>query len=144
MCLQEKLPLAQISFYVQLISYKRFLKCTVYTQSMETIYLSLVHTGSWGTFFMKSPGWFHICKGSWSVHSFNEDYLSIPSAHRYRGILIKGTWSVHSFNGDYLSSLVHISGMKVCFLNTLYTLHFTVSPKKEGFVLKQLLLRICL
>ena len=27
----------------------------MYTCSMETIYLSLVHTGSWGTFFMKSP-----------------------------------------------------------------------------------------
>ena len=27
----------------------------MYTRSMETIYLSLVHTGSWGTFFMKSP-----------------------------------------------------------------------------------------
>ena len=25
--------------------------------------------------------WFHI-KGTWSVHSFNGDYLSIPSAHR--------------------------------------------------------------
>ena len=27
----------------------------VYTRSMETIYLSLGHTGSWGTFFMKYP-----------------------------------------------------------------------------------------
>ena len=27
----------------------------VYTCSMETIYLSLVRTGSWGTFFMKYP-----------------------------------------------------------------------------------------
>ena len=26
--------------------------------------------------------WFHI-KCSWSVHSFNGDYLSIPSTHRY-------------------------------------------------------------
>ena len=33
---------------------------------------------------VKSPlkySWFHI-KGTWSVHSFNEYYLSIPSAHR--------------------------------------------------------------
>ena len=27
----------------------------MYTRSIETIYLSLVHTGSWSTFFMKSP-----------------------------------------------------------------------------------------
>ena len=26
-----------------------------YTRSMETIYLFLMHTGSWGTFFMKYP-----------------------------------------------------------------------------------------
>ena len=37
---------------LQLISYKRYLECTLL--SIETIYLSLVHTGSWGTFFMKS------------------------------------------------------------------------------------------
>ena len=37
--------------FSQLSSYKRYLECT----HMETIYLSLVHTGSWGTVFMKSP-----------------------------------------------------------------------------------------
>ena len=35
--------------------------------------------------FMKkdslSYSWFHI-KGTWSVHAFNGDYLSILSAHR--------------------------------------------------------------
>ena len=41
----------RVSFIIKLIAYKRFL----YTHSVENIYLSLVHTGSWGTFFMKSP-----------------------------------------------------------------------------------------
>ena len=27
----------------------------VYTHSMETIYVSLVNTGNWGNFFIKSP-----------------------------------------------------------------------------------------
>ena len=40
---------------VQLISNKRFLECTVYTHSMETIYLSLVHTASWGNIFHEIP-----------------------------------------------------------------------------------------
>ena len=37
-----------LKFHVQLISYKRYL------ETMETIYLSLVHTGSWEYFVMKS------------------------------------------------------------------------------------------
>ena len=41
-----------------MISYKVL---GVYTRSMETVYLSLVHTGSWGTFFMKSPGSHILC-----------------------------------------------------------------------------------
>jgi hypothetical protein len=49
----------------------------VYTHSMETIYLSLSAQVAVGTFFMKSPGGFHE-KGTFSVHSFNDDYLSIP------------------------------------------------------------------
>ena len=43
-------------------------------------------TGSVYTFFyymyLNAYSWFQI-KGTLSVHSFNGDYLSMPSAHRY-------------------------------------------------------------
>ena len=42
-------------FIVLLISYNRFLECTL-AQSMETIYLPLVHTGSLGNLSHEIPG----------------------------------------------------------------------------------------
>ena len=41
-----------------------------------------MHAVKWTSENFTWYSWFHL-KGSWSVHSFNGDYLSIPSAHRY-------------------------------------------------------------
>ena len=43
-----------IHICIQLISYKKVLE--VYTRSMETIYLFLMNTGSWGNLFLEIPG----------------------------------------------------------------------------------------
>ena len=58
LCLDVHLPrsLRVRSFFLsllQLISYKKI--PGVYTHSMESIYLSLVHTGSWGNLFHEIP-----------------------------------------------------------------------------------------
>ena len=51
-------------FKLQLVSYKRFLECKLHTP-METIYLSLVHTGSWGSLFHEIPGNLYVCHIAW-------------------------------------------------------------------------------
>ena len=56
---------------IQLISYKR------YTRSMETIYLSLVHTGSSGYLFMKSP------VGDYLYHNLLVDTIYVFTGRKF-------------------------------------------------------------
>ena len=56
--------------------------------------------------------WFHK-KGSWSVHSFNEDYISIPSS-----LVHSGSWGnlFHEIPGMYLFDIQDV----LKFLNEIH------------------------
>ena len=79
---------------VQLVSWKRFLQCTLYKWTLS-IYLWVHRT-------LREPySWFHE-NGSFSVHSINEHYLSIPEytgrwGNRFQNLYI----SLHLINKEY-------------------------------------------